>query len=1077
MPGLVFALAGLIAGPAAASARPEPALHAAAWADIDGAALAMLTASATAAVPDDAVTASPTHPDVRAGDTRWPAATSTSTHQGAQAGDTRSPASTTIPTHQGVRVGATSSPPAGMPLAGAAAAPSATGISVPADAIASSLRVAGVQVRLSVHRGGTRLPGGERVSLRGAVVDGDADYTLTRAARPGERIVLLNYAAALPREPSDLDEVAVSTYLDGPFKAASLEVVDHRGAVRVTRVGERGDLEVELRPGETHLRLFYRIRVPHRYWPLGCSRRRCSLDGAVAPLPSVPAAGGPALPPGRVIDPVRWDVAELRFADVPTWSPGQVPSEHEVRALAGDELIVTRAPVGGDGRMAYPSVFWGPRWQRTAQYYRGVRIEVLHMRPRPGARLPGETRLQLRRDLAGHSLKVARESLDVARAAGMEAPLGSTLTFVQGPVRTNVAEFHPSVVVVSDQALQLWPSRRFTEFHTTAMARASLDLLTYGRQVGRHDPSTDLWLHGALTMALLEVWRVQRDHGDEFVADIFRNFTFVPVVDNFLYSGQATFAQAYFRGSEDMMARRVHPLYFSHMLPTGRRIHEKLGDLMSPSQRARLYIGVVADPEADPRRLAEAAYGRRLGWFFEQWLAPLPALDYSVAGVKTAAVAGRYRHRITVARDGDVPVVEPVQVLARERGGRSHYLVWNGDAEGVSAPRGLSQVPRKASHTFTLLTDRPLHAVTVDPRARLSETPRPQANVDPLFNNRRPAQPRFVYTGIGFEISASEFSAAKTAAARLQALSGRVLFEGSQRRDLRYTGHLQLQRDREAAAAAGVGASIWLGDKVNRRRRRTRVRLFADFQWLNAHGLDQSAGLRVSETAALIDDTRKFGLWPDRGRRLALLVNAGQTVRVGSATDHRYSLTVAASWVQIWHLAHQHTLASRIELAVMAPINSEPEYRSLIRAGGLEGLGGYGGNEIFGRAMALAQLEYRHTYVNNLDGNLLHVAWLRGLGGALFTGVASTSPCGGYDGWFGRNSYHAQVGYGVTALMQLLGVTPQFIRFDVAVPLVRRESVCLGHVHPNYLGELQGLAPGQYTLPPVGLNLSFLQPF
>jgi hypothetical protein len=39
-------------------------------------------------------------------------------------------------------------------------------------------------------------------------------------------------------------------------------------------------------------------------------------------------------------------------------------------------------------------------------------------------------------------------------------------------VRTNVAEFHPSVVVVSDQALQLWPSRRFSEFHTTAMARA-----------------------------------------------------------------------------------------------------------------------------------------------------------------------------------------------------------------------------------------------------------------------------------------------------------------------------------------------------------------------------------------------------------------------------------------------------------------------------------------------------------------------------------------------------------------------------------------------------------------------------
>lgn len=966
---------------------------------------------------------------------------------------------------------------AALPGSGPAPTDSA-GISVPADAIASSLRIAAVKVRLKVHRGGTRLPDGRRVSRRGAMVDGDAEYTLTRAARPGEKVVLLNYAAALPREPTHLDEIAVSTYLDGPFKPASFELFDHTGAVRVSRVGPRGDLEVELRPGETHLRLFYRVGVPHRYWPLGCSRRRCSLDGAIAPLPSVPAAGGPALPAGRVVDPVRWDVAELRFADVPTWSPGQVPSLPEARALAGDELVVTRSSVGGDLRLAYPSVFWGPRWRRTAQYYRGVRIEVLHMRKRPGGQVPAETKIQLRRDLPGQTLKVGRESLDVARASGMEVPVGSTLMFVQGPVRTNVAEFHPSVVVVSDQALQLWPSQRFSEFHTTAMARATLDMLTYGRQIGHHDPSTDLWVGSALTMALLDVWRVQREHGDEFVTDIFRKFTFVPVVDNFLYSGQATFAQAYFRGSEDLMPLRVHPLYFSHMLPTGRRIHEKLGDLMSPSQRAQLYIGLVADPNADPQRLAEAAYGRRLGWFFEQWLAPLPEVDYSVTEVKTAAAAGRYRHRITVARDGDVPVIEPVQVLARERGGRSHYLVWNGDAEGSAPPRGLSQVPLKARHTFTLMTDRPLGAVTVDPRARLTETPRPRPNVDPLFNNRLPAQSRFVYTGIGFEISASEFSAAQTAAARLQALSGRVLFEGSQRRDLRYTGHIQLQRDREAAAAVGAGASIWLGDKVNRRRRRTRIRLFADLQWLNADGLDQSAGARFTQTAAVLDDTRKFTLWPDRGRRLSFAVSGGQTVRIGSGPpDNRFSLTASAAWVQIWPLAHQHTLASRLELAVMAPLASQPEYRSLIRAGGLEGLGGYGGNEIFGRAMALAQLEYRHVFFNNFDGNLLQVAWLRGLGGALFTGVASTSPCGGYSGWFQRGSYHAQVGYGVTAFMQLLGVTPQFIRFDVAVPLIRRDSVCLGHVHPNYLGDIQGLAPGQYTLPPVGLNISFLQPF
>ena len=968
-------------------------------------------------------------------------------------------------------------PARALPAAGPVTGPGTPATPVPASAIASSLRVASVELRLTVHRAGERLPDGTQVPRRGGLVEGEAEYTLTRPARPGEKVILLNYAAAMSREPSELDEVAVSTYLDGPFQKAQLDVVDHSGAVSLRRVGPRGDLEIEPRPGATLLRVFYRVRVPHRYWPLGCSRGRCSLAGALAPLPSVPAVGGPALPSGRVIDPVRWDVAEIKFATAPTWSPGQVPSASERRALRGDELVVTRTAVGGDGRLAYPSVFWGPRWHRTSQFYRGVKIEVLHMKRRPNNHVPNEYRAQLRRDVAGHAIKVARESLDVARAVGMEVPVGDSFMVVQGPVRTNVAEFHPSVVVLSDQALQLWPGKRFLQFHTAAMARASLDLLTYGRQVGKHDPSTDLWLHGALTLGMLDIWRIQRDHGDEYVSDIFRRFTFVPVVDNFLYSGQATFAQAYFRGSDDIMPVRVHPLYFSHDLPTGRRIHEKLGDLMSVTQRAQLYIGLVSDPGADPRSLAESAYGRRLGWFFDQWLAPHPKLDYSVRDVKSAEVGGKISNQITIARDGDRPIVEPVQVHVRERRGKSHYLVWNGDAEGQPSnkPR---DVPTRASHTFTLLTDKPLHSVTVDPRARLLETPLPpRANVDPLFNNRSPSQFRFVYTGVGFEVSASEFSAAQTNSARLQAFSGRVLFEASRRRDLRYTGHLQFQRDREAAAGVGTGVSLWLGDKVNGRRRRARVRLFADLQYLNPRGLDQSGGVRVIESAAISDDTRKFSLWPDRGRRLLFLVAGGQTARFGEKSDVRLSMTFHASWVQIWHLAHQHTLASRIDMAIMTPLGTTPEYRSLIRAGGLEGLGGYGGNELFGRAMALAQLEYRHVYFNNLDANLLHLAWLRGLGGALFTGVASVSSCGGYDDWFSGKSYRAQVGYGLTVFSQMLGVTPQFLRFDVAVPLVRRETICLDHVHPDYLGETQGLAPGEYTLPPVGLNLTFVQPF
>ncbi|HEY8377558.1 MAG TPA: hypothetical protein VIK91_13780, partial [Nannocystis sp.] len=554
---------------------------------------------------------------------------------------------------------------------------------------------------------------------------------------------------------------------------------------------------------------------------------------------------------------------------------------------------------------------------------------------------------------------------------------------------------------------------------------------------------------------------------------------FVPMVDNFLYTGQAAFAHSYFRGSEDAVPLRLHPLQFSHELPTGRRIHEKLVDLLTPAQREAFYDALARNRARDPKAAAEAAYGHRLGWFFDQWLGPYPEVDYEVRDVRSERLAdGRFRHRITIRRTGERPLVEPVQVVATERGGQRHYLVWHG-AEVPAPGEKLADGTGHVDHVFTLETARRLRAVLVDPRARLNETPQGRRrNVDPLFNNRHPASFRFVYTGVGFEVSASEFAAGRTAAARLQALSGRVLFEMSRRRDLGAVGHLQAHRDRESSAAIGGGASIFFGDKVNRRRRRARLRVFGEVDYLNPRGLDRQGGVRFAESLAVIDDTRKFALWPDRGHRLAFGLFASQTLRFEAAgIEPRHSLSLLGSWVQIWPLAHQHTLASRLELAMMVPLVGRPEFRSLLRVGGVDGLGAYGGNELFGRAYALAQLEYRHVFWSNFNLNLVHLYWLRGLGGTLFTGVASISHCDDYGGWFGRESWYGQVGYGVTAFLQLLGVTPQFVRLDVAVPLVRRRTMCLDRALPDYLAEYGGIDPANFELPPVGVNLTFLQPF
>ena len=123
--------------------------------------------------------------------------------------------------------------------------------------------------------------------------------------------------------------------------------------------------------------------------------------------------------------------------------------------------------------------------------------------------------------------------------------------------------------------------------------------------------------------------------------------------------------------------------------------------------------------------------------------------------------------------------------------------------------------------------------------------------------------------------------------------------------------------------------------------------------------------------------------------------------------------------------------------------------------------------------------EYRHVFLNNLRANVGNVVWWMGLGGATFVGAATASSCESYRGWFSRESWRFNAGYGLFAYTHLLGVAPQFLRLDVAFPFGRRPSTCLGEELPSFLAVRQGLDAGQAErlLPELNVNLTFGQPF
>lgn len=927
-----------------------------------------------------------------------------------------------------------------------------------------------VDVDLVVHRGGERHPDGETIRRGRARVDGVATYTLDRAARAGERLTLLDFAGSMPEEPENLDEVSLATYVDGPFEPGGLTLQGSWGTESVVRSGPRRDVVVTLEEGATSFTLRYAIEVPHRYWPFGCVRERCSLSGSLAPLPSAPARGGVYLPRGgRVVAQAMWHVTATLAtpADVP---PGARAGRH---ALIPDELIV----VGDGRRSAYPSVFFGPRWHSTAQTHRGIAFEVHTPFRRPSGQVPYETALQLRADLPGVVLRAATELVDLLEVLGGDPVTPDSIVVIQGPLRAQIAEAHPGVVIVSDQAFELFPHERFRRFHEDAIARGLATVLVDHRVSGVAEPSRSLWMTSAIAHATVGVWRAARHARDEYAHDILSRLTFVPAVDRFLYTQQASFSSAYFRGVEDEMPVRNHPLWFAHELPTGRRIHEKLVDLLGPERIDRVYRDFLAKPTRDPMALAERAWGRRLDWFFDQWLGPYPEVDYAIADVDSREVGGKWHHRIVIRKDSAVPVVESIQLLAVERGGKTHYLVWNGELGEHNA--ALGDEPVRGEHVMELVTDRKLSSVRLDPRSRTRQIARgKRTNVDPLFDDRKPASFRFLYTGVGLSIAASEFLGARTPTARFNAISGFALFEGSLRRDLRRTGHVQVARDRETDVAVGAGTNLWFGAKVNRQRRRARVRLFETFALLNGRSLDPRGGVRLIESIAIADDTRGFGWWPERGRSIGLGVSARHTLRTGGERDHRHDFVAIADWEHLWRIAKDHVIATSVLAEMVIPVRRGLEYRGLARVGGIGGLSGYAADEAFGLAVATAQAEYRHVFINDLRPNFVHLAWLRSIGGIAFAGASSASPCDRLGGWFDRGSWYGTVGYALTGYLSILGVTPQLVRVEVAAPVVRyRGKQCLGNTLPDYLAQVQGVEDPEALLPPVSFNVTFQQSF
>ena len=783
-------------------------------------------------------------------------------------------------------------------------------------------------------------------------------------------------------------------------RAAAVEVRDH------PRAGKGTLLHVALDPplaaGATAVvELDFSVQVPTRYGAFGCIHGNCTLSGfypMVAPTSGIAAGVDPLdAMPGR--GRYRFSIAVHDVSDVVV--NGALRALERGRRLDFDV---------GDAEGLTLTVA-RPHFRELEKIVRGVRIVYLSPTGRgkpspPEHVLPYQPANHVDRVLDG-----AGEAIDLLYELGAPLPPGAEVRIVAGPLRIELAQALPGVVFVSDQLFDIFPLQRFLKFHEFELARAIYEAWIAQRTLAAERDDDRGWAPDAAASYLVDLYTLRSYRKTEFAREILAWASFIPAIDRVMYAPQVPFASSYFYTLEDPDPLRDNLQQFDNTRPTGKTVYTKLRDLLGTHAVDSITRAQLAG--APLRATAEKQRGESLDWFWKQWLGPYPKVDYRFADVHTERSGKHaFRHVARVIKVGDAPPVEPVEVRATDRKGNVVTQTWDG-------------VGREHTYVFDMAA--PLSVIEIDPRGRLVED-LPGSSDDLKFDDRRPPRWKFIYNNFGGLL---RFFPTLGIDLSLDFSLARIL-------DLRHGLRFVVYRSESTQVGVTSSYSYGFGKKITAARLAQGLGFSLgvariDPSFGQAIGAGANPGTLMTASASWGYDDRLFVWEPLRALSLGAAIAADETVL---DTGQLLSQGVAsAGWESIVPLADGQGLAMSLGAAITFGDLKIP--RQMLSAGGGGGLRGYDVETLLGRWRALGRVEWRHVFTHELDINLLHSLYVRGIGGALFAEAGIVSPCESYAP--NSKSAAADVGYSLRIFADWFGVSQTTINIDIAVPLVNRE--------------------------------------
>ncbi len=570
------------------------------------------------------------------------------------------------------------------------------------------------------------------------------------------------------------------------------------------------------------------------------------------------------------------------------------------------------------------------------------------------------------------------------------------------PSRTELVSIAPGTLLVSDRLYQIFPLTMVREFHQRALRRGLFRYFMSHLQLPEA-ANAQGWAQDLRAVALSDIDAARRQRPGQSPRDLVGWAAFHPAVDQLLYAPQVPFVDVFFGSVDEPDPFRDDPVFARRPLSRGRRILESARDQLSKKQFAAFTRALLELEQDIPQILS--TLNPKAAQRLPVWLAATGlALNYKLGRYESHQQPdGSYKHRVEIIRQG-ASRPEPLKVRIEDDAGVVQEKTWD-----ATDKRGWVYFQSNAK----------LDEVYLDPEQRLPQSSaiaegHPRGDDATSLPWRPP-----LLQGFNLSVSFSEslvqgfvdfamrrkYDLDHTIAARV---SHNARSTGT---FLRYRHGFGRKRDNNQRIAFVIGGLELL-----------RLRQFTD---------EGMGGWRISAVGRAGWNTQRYFIDPRGGSSLTT------SARIGAVRQDDGDVEITASTGIRANL--NLPIGLRQALVGVAGIGWTFGQALPAERQGLGGrflLRGFESNEIVGDGRLFAVLEYRWTALNDLAINLFHLAWLREIQLALFTGAGMVFESVEDSTVEGA----ADIGAGVRFHFDYGGVQPGVLALDLAFPLTRRSN-------------------------------------